>query len=112
MKLRTHRHKIHFPIFSKFVIHVIFTSDPKTEGVRLNCDLQEDSIAWTISGEESAVHIVLPHSPDPETIAHESFHAIWSLMKFAGAQLEEEVVAYHLGHVVGCITKWSKRNAA
>lgn len=108
---RTHRHKVKFPIFQNFTIHVVFTDDWRAEAVKLNADLTDDSIAWTVS-EGKAAHIIFPHHPDPDVVAHETFHAIWALMKFAGAEMEEEVVAYHLGHVVELITKWSKTNAA
>lgn len=113
MKVRTHRHKIKFPIFG-YEIRVSFVSSLKDEAVRMNADAPGDDTAkaWTVlNSEHPYAHIVLQHDASAEIIAHESFHAIWALMTWAGAALEDEVVAYHLGHVVGRITKWGNRSA-
>lgn len=111
MKMRTHRHKIQFPIFGEFHIRVSFVADVVAESKKLSAEVSPLSIAYTVL-ETGKAHIVLAHHADAETIAHEAFHAVWALMKYVGAELEDEVVAYHLGHVVGLITKWGKRNAA
>lgn len=109
MKRRMHRHSIKFPAFGGYVIRVVFTDNAAAEFVRLKEPKPGDAEAWTITDPEGYAHILLKHDVDAETIAHESFHAVFSLMRFAGAAMEEEVVAYHLGHVVGLITKWAKR---
>lgn len=111
MKIRTHRHKIKFPIFG-YEIRVSFVNCLKDEAVRLNADAPGDGDAKALTilnSENPYVHIILQHGAGPGVIAHESFHAIFALMSWAGAVLEDEVVAYHLGHVVELITKWGKR---
>jgi hypothetical protein len=112
MRHRTHRHVIKFPIFRGYEVRVSFASDLKAEAARLNTDeMVAAETAFTLFDASGFCHIVLPHNPDSETIAHECFHAVWALMTWAGATLEDEVVAYHLGHIVGLVTKWSRRNA-
>jgi hypothetical protein len=44
-----------------------------------------------------------------DQIAHESYHAIVGMLKHLGMELENEVVAYHLGHLVGEITKFAAK---
>jgi hypothetical protein len=39
------------------------------------------------------------------TIAHESWHAILNMLVRVGADLDNEVVAYHLGYLVDEIVK-------
>jgi len=108
--VRTHRHIIQFPIFSGYKIHVVFTSDIAAAVKRVTkAEAPPDCAAWTVQDSEGFSTIILSHHPNAEVVAHESFHAIYALMKWAGAALEEEVVAYHLGHVVGLITKWSRK---
>jgi hypothetical protein len=109
--MRQHSHKIQFPIFSGYQIRVTFTSDIEAAVTKeMGGDWPSDSAAYTVQGPHGS-HIILSHTATAEDIAHEAFHAIWALMKWTGAELEEEVVAYHLGHVVGRIVKWSKRHA-
>jgi hypothetical protein len=111
MKTRTHRHTINFPIFS-YRITVVFTADIPRECKRLTSeDPTPGTIALTVLNGDGFSHILLPHDACAESIAHESFHAIYHLMTRAGAQLEDEVIAYHLGHVVGLIHRWGKLDA-
>lgn len=44
--------------------------------------------------------IIYQCSAEAGTIAHESWHAVRRMLVHVGAELENEVVAYHLGHLV------------
>lgn len=111
MKIRTHRHTIKFPIFSDYCIFVVFTDSIKNACKHItDVECREDSAAVTVINSDGYSTIVLPHSATAEMVAHESSHAVWALMSHVGADLEDEVVAYHIGHVVGLITNWSKRS--
>lgn len=59
-----------------------------------HCSNPEDGVAW----------ILLRHDPKIETIVHETFHTVWRMMKFIGAEFENEVMAYHNGYIVRKIT--------
>lgn len=50
-------------------------------------------------------YIFLPFDADPGTVAHESYHAIRTMLRFVGSECEEELLAYHLGHLVRAIHK-------
>jgi hypothetical protein len=54
--------------------------------------------------------IVLPYGPSPRTIAHECWHAIRWMLDFCGATYENETVAYHLGHLVGEVSEFARKN--
>jgi hypothetical protein len=110
--LKQSRHKdyekvIKFPIFSHYKVHIIFSDDiRKSKKVRYGSDEFADGA--------SAVHC---HDSDGHshciydigksctgTIAHESWHAVWAMLKWAGVEIENEVVAYHLGYIVQATT--------
>jgi hypothetical protein len=112
MTPRTHRHTIHFPIFGYKII-VVFTADLRRECKRLSReDPDPEAVALTVMNSDGFSHILLPHNTGAESIAHEAFHAVYHLMTRAGAELEDEVIAYHLGHVVGLIHKWRNKKHA
>src|ERR1700744_594697 len=45
-------------------------------------------------------YIFLEYGADIGTIAHEVFHFVWKLMSWIGAEHNNEVMAYHVGHYV------------
>jgi len=47
--------------------------------------------------------IFLRPKASPGTVAHESWHAVRYMLRWACADLEEEVVAYYLGYLVNKI---------
>jgi len=54
-------------------------------------------------------YLVFSLDPEPGHIAHESFHAVWNMLKGVGAELDDETVAYHLDHLVSHIHKFIKK---
>ena len=44
--------------------------------------------------------LFIPHDADVGEVAHESYHCVWTVMKFINAQHENEIVAYALTFVV------------
>lgn len=49
--------------------------------------------------------LFLPLDVTPDTIAHESWHAVRRMLLYCGAELDNEVVAYHLGFFVRNINR-------
>ncbi len=106
VKLRACRRKMKFETYG-YVVNVAFASDINKycEKRWPNQKPEEKCEAFTLI-EEKTSQIVLPFDATPALIAHESSHVVWGIMKFIGAEFEDEVVAYHLGHLVGQIHRW------
>jgi|SRR5208337_1162812 len=47
-------------------------------------------------------------NPGIGDVSHECFHCIWRLMRWIGADLENEVVAYHLTYLTEEVWKFAK----
>jgi hypothetical protein len=107
--MKTHRHKLKFPVFGDYVVKVVFCENIHNEAKRLKLDLpsgvDKDEVAYTAIT-PSGCTCVFDFNPGAETIVHEAYHAVAALLKFSGANADEELVAYHLGYLAGHITKW------
>ncbi len=91
-------------IFSTDVVRSRIARDKilgKYDGVR--CSAMH---CWNPS--QAISYLFLPHKVPPATVAHEAWHAVRRMLRFCGAELDNEVVAYHLGYLVGEIHR--KRN--
>lgn len=71
--------------------------------------------AWEPSEDTIGVHsgmkdcarsyIFLGYAPDISSVVHEAYHAVWRMMEYIGAQHENEIIAYSLGHITRGIVK-------
>ena len=52
--------------------------------------------------------LFFPFTANASTIGHECWHAVRRMLLFAGTDLENETVAYHLGWLIGEVTKFQK----
>ena len=103
------RLEVRFPVFN-YAMRVIFARDVERTGAKLGADLTGCAAAWvTRDDKPGAGWLVLPERPDEDTVAHEASHAVRSMLDFVGAGDDDEVFAYHLGHLVGRIHKTLKR---
>jgi hypothetical protein len=113
--MKTSRHQLRFPVFSNYPVRVVFCDDIIKEAKRLKLALPsgeaQDEEAYTAIAQGGCM-CVFGNDPDAQTIAHEAYHAIVALLKFSGANSEEELVAYHLGYLVSRITKWKEKHIA
>ena len=70
-----------------------------------NRDLDFDVSRWAAGHlsyeDESHSFVFLPLQPTMEEISHEVLHALWKIMRWIGAEFEEEVMAYHQGYLSG-----------
>lgn len=64
-----------------------------------------DGITLWFSKEQLSVIIIQPDA-SAGVIAHEAWHAVRRMLLHVGAELENEVVAYHLGYVVNHLTNF------
>jgi hypothetical protein len=93
-------------------IHVILSDDIQATAMRMarkfGCVNTTTSRTGGFTAKSSRYPlslIVLPLERSNPIVAHESFHAVWHLMEHAGAQHEEEIMAYHLDTIVNWIDK-------
>lgn len=52
----------------------------------------------------SGAYLFFNRDTTHEIIAHESFHAVYRMFKWIGAEIEEELMAYYLGYTVQQVT--------
>ena len=101
---------IEFPVFG-YNIYAVYTEDIQTSrDKRANLIGALDEVLLpTVDGMHSYNKLntegwifFTPFS-STGTIAHECFHALWQMFEYFGANLENEIVAYHLGYLLDII---------
>ena len=108
--------KITLPLYN-YRIYVIFTDDLVGSATKL---VKEGKLATnhgvdnTVDGfhvrlQTNYSYIVLRYKARMNDIVHESYHAIATLLRWIGAEHEEELFAYHLGYVVQCAVDDQKK---
>lgn len=87
-------------------VHVVVTTDVilsrnrrwKTIGSK---DFGGSAGAMHVSNSDMGTSWIFLKDPSgPGTIAHECWHCIYQIMRYIGADIENEVVAYNLGYLV------------
>lgn len=107
---RNRRTSIAFPVFRDYTVHVILSHDMKATGRRLHEDLSAcDGALVTYPATPRESWLVLGPDPSEDTIAHEAAHAVRAILDEAGAGVDDEVFAYHLGYLVGKIHGFIKK---
>jgi hypothetical protein len=106
-------HELKFDAFG-YRVRVIFTNDVvasriKRDRILGKYDGSYASGLHSWSADKAQSYLFLGADARPCTIAHESWHAVRRMLLFCGAELENEVVAYHLGYLVGEIHKLQKQ---
>lgn len=103
--------KIVFPVFSDYTVHVEVTTDMAksakrhTETEKVEVVENMGAMAVHVSDEPQSF-VFLPYNATPGAIAHESWHVIRNMMKWAGIELDSETCAYHLGYLVQKVYKF------
>lgn len=116
-KLPNFREKeLSFPVFSAFPMLIVVTPDEDiAPTVSYICDrdfnrepsLRATCDACTMTAASRTYLFFKKKDATPGTIAHEAWHAIYHMLKdFAGAEIEDETVAYHLGYLVDQISQF------
>lgn len=102
---------------SNFNLSVVFSPDIFSSAAYIadrdflkNPTGSDTAEAFTHCAKSFAIIYLKPEA-DAGTIAHESYHAVRTLLRFIGAQEEEEVTAYHLDFVVSMVTVFQKKVA-
>lgn len=99
---------LRFPVFANYDVTVIFTDNIRAVARRHNGRVSKNTAACFITKRSAPLSgwLVFSRLPNPDEIAHESWHCIFHLLKTVGAEIEDEVAAYHLGYLVGKIHQW------
>lgn len=108
--------RIRFPVFSNYLIHAEVTPDI-TETLQKYKHLRDidperliDGDGCTIQRNEFGLsYVFLRPDVTVGTIAHESYHATVNLLNFIRADMEDELVAYHVGFVADKIYELIKK---
>jgi hypothetical protein len=93
-------------------VNLVLTTD--VEKSTLKIDPKYDGGAtgalWIFNPTTQDAHIILPFRPDMGMIAHECWHCVRRLLRYIGAELDNEVVAYHLGYAVNVVYEFVMEN--
>lgn len=102
---------VSFPVFHGYEVRVILAKDVAATGRRLRNDLS-NACGGLVTKDEHPMRcwLVLETKAEPSTVAHEAYHAVKEMFRAMGTGDDEEMFAYHLGHLVGRIHKFMKRN--
>ena len=97
--------QVRIPMFANYHVHIIFADDLKTAwGSRFKSTLKigEDCKAFHQTWHDGYSRLFFKTGDCTTcTVAHECFHAVAALLKFAGVKYkEEEVIAYALDYIV------------
>lgn len=64
-------------------------------------DITDKAIAMHCStGKDGASFVIVKYGASAGVIAHECWHAVHAMLKYVGADLDNEIVAYYLDHLV------------
>ena len=108
--MKSKKFEITFPIFADYTVHMTVTSDVVAARKKMDSTIgfkYEGSSEVALHDYNDAGDSWLFFSPNPKagTVAHESWHCVRRMLKWAGAGLDDEVVAYHLEFLVDEVTK-------
>jgi hypothetical protein len=103
-----------FPVFRGYTVNIIFTNDVTAARAKRNDCLGISDFGYDVEamhgtdGQGTSI-LFFQEAASAETIAHESWHAVHALMRWVGASLEDEIVAYHLSYIVDQVVKFQNR---
>ena len=95
----------------EYDVHVILSDDVSASHDRIIKKLGGNARGagadgWCIGNRDACeCWLVFGFDPSNSTVAHECWHAIHRMFRYAGAELENEAVAYHLGYLVRRVTR-------
>lgn len=111
MKIRSRLFE--FPVFGNYGLRVIVARDlvkaqqryPQTKNIE---ETDKDAAFCVHVPDEIFSFMFLKPNASSGTIAHETWHVVHEVMRHIGAELDNEVVGYYIGHLVDEIQKFVK----
>jgi hypothetical protein len=103
---------ISFEVLAGYQIRLVFTNDLlKSATGRLGCTPGEnaDAFCYHVKGIGQS-YIFLPLDAPEGTVVHEAWHVVFRMMHYIHVQdMDDEVVAYHLDHLIEQIYKFKRQ---
>lgn len=109
LKLREYKKTVELPMYN-YDVYVTFTSDMQESVSRWEDIHHPDGEPLQVLNLVCGLHMYLtnrgqsflffPLDCGVSHIAHESFHVVWRLWRWIGAEHENETMAYTVGHLV------------
>jgi hypothetical protein len=98
-------------------VYVVITKDFRGVAKKIGLIDRDDEIkekARALCCHSSGIsYMFFKPDADPGEVVHETWHAIYRAMKHIGAEIENEIIAYHLEYVVSMaidvLKKWAKK---
>jgi hypothetical protein len=99
-----------FDIFSNYRVRLVISDDLVKSGkARLNSapDAGGDGFVFNVTGEGRS-YLFLTSNSVEGTVAHECWHVVRRMFDWIGADLDNELVAYHLGYMVDKVYEFKR----
>jgi hypothetical protein len=114
LKPQNHREtKVVFNVLSKYTVYIVFTHDIPASANYLSIrdkfnSLNDDRMTHCFGChlnpyERGDAYLLFTPEITVGGIAHECWHAVHAMFDWAGMELENETVAYHLGYLVNAV---------
>lgn len=108
--------KVEFIVFD-YLVQIVVTDDivqsRNNRSHMIGHRLKEKGVTLGLHSyneEHSNCYLFFTENADANVIAHECFHAIHRMFEWIEAKIEEEITAYHLGYLIGEVTKFVKKS--
>lgn len=105
---------VKFDTWSDFKVHVVFSHDLAKARVKrygtAGVAAEDGTAALFTRGNGGYGHLFLKPDACARIIAHECWHAVWWMFKWAGVEdWDNETCAYHLGYLVGRVSDFQAK---
>ncbi len=113
--MKSRKLNVKFPVFGDYTVYIEMTDDMKKSLAKRKVtapaisEIDNNAHAMVIHDDNASSYVFLPMKPAVGTIAHEAWHVIKGMMEYAGVELDNETVAYHLGYLVNKISKFVRK---
>ena len=102
--------RVVFEVMASYQVQVIFTNDLFKSATRLGSKPSEeaDAFCFNVKGERRSYIFLKLNAPE-SVVAHECWHIVHQVMAYCGVvDMDSEIVAYHLGHLVEKVYDFKK----
>lgn len=101
---------INFSVFD-YMVRVVYTDD-MSESIKArreilgDIDCNDSDAVHLALRNKSESYLILSSDVSAGTIAHEAWHCVRRIMEYIEADLENEIVGYHIGYLVDEVTNF------
>lgn len=103
---------LRFPMFNGYSVEIVVTNDAALSAKKRGCVRADDYVAVHLYHEDlKHSSIIVPSRSSAATIAHECWHCARRILMSIDADLENEIVAYLITHLVSEVYRLKRRRA-